>query len=307
MTKEFFSQTHVASNDMPTLDSITELQKGDITKLTVDAIVNAANTSLLGGGGVDGAIHRAGGQAILDDCRKIIAKQGGCKVGQAVITTAGNLPSKFVIHTVGPVWNGGQKDEREKLADCYKNSLQLAVDNGCKTIAFPNISTGIYRFPKDEAARIAVDTVLDFVRSTDKIEKIIFICFDDDNYDYIKRQLNFKVFTVPSKLFAGNELLGTINIGLEDDGQGVLSGQLEPTENYNQYRNFLRNIFLADTKDSLMRINNFTKENKFKVVANDGTEFKDPIAGLLIYDFANEPINVELCGIDNDIWKHYFN
>ena len=148
MTKEVFSQTPVASNAMPTLDSIIELQKGDITKLTVDAIVNAANTSLLGGGGVDGAIHRAGGQAILDDCRKIIAKQGGCKVGQAVITIAGNLPSKFVIHTVGPVWNGGQKDEREKLADCYKNSLQLAVDNGCKTIAFPNISTGIYRFQK---------------------------------------------------------------------------------------------------------------------------------------------------------------
>ncbi len=103
---------------MTTLHSIVELQKGDITKVTVDAIVNAANTSLLGGGGVDGAIHKAGGQAILDDCRKIIAKQGGCKVGQAVITTAGNLPSKFVIHTVGPVWNGGQKNESEKLADC---------------------------------------------------------------------------------------------------------------------------------------------------------------------------------------------
>jgi O-acetyl-ADP-ribose deacetylase len=163
---------------MTTLHSIIELQKSDITKVTVDAIVNAANTSLLGGGGVDGAIHRAGGQAILDDCRKIIAKQGGCKVGQAVITTAGNLPSKFVIHTVGPVWNGGQKNEREKLADCYKNSLQLAIDKGCKTIAFPNISTGIYKFPKDEAARIAVDTVLNFVHSTDKFEKVFFICFD---------------------------------------------------------------------------------------------------------------------------------
>lgn len=173
---------------MTTLHSIIELQKGDITKVTVDAIVNAANTSLLGGGGVDGAIHRAGGQAILDDCRKIIAKQGGCKVGQAVITKAGNLPSKFVIHTVGPVWNDGQKNERGKLADCYRNSLQLAVANSCKTIVFPNISTGIYKFPKDEAARIAVDTVLDFISSTDKIEKIILICFDNDNFDYIKRQ-----------------------------------------------------------------------------------------------------------------------
>jgi O-acetyl-ADP-ribose deacetylase len=292
---------------MTTPHSIIELQKGDITKVTVDAIVNAANSSLLGGGGVDGAIHKAGGQAILDDCRKIIAKQGGCKVGQAVITTAGNLPSKFVIHTVGPVWNGGQKDERKKLADCYRNSLQLAADNNCKTIAFPNISTGIYKFPKDEAARIAVDTVLDFFHSTDKIEKLIFICFDDGNFGYIKRQLNFKVFTVPSKLFADNELIGTVNIGLEDDGQGVLSGLLKPTENYNKYRNFFRDASLANTTDSLIRINNFTNEHKFKVVADDGTEFKNPTAGLLIYDFENEPINVELCGIDSDIWKRYFN
>src|SRR6187455_3026104 len=109
-----------------------ELLQGDITKLSIDAIVNAANTSLLGGGGVDGAIHRAGGKAILDDCRKIIARQGGCNVSAAVITTAGNLNARFVIHTVGPVWNGGQKNEREKLADCYSNSLQLAIDNGCK-------------------------------------------------------------------------------------------------------------------------------------------------------------------------------
>lgn len=175
------------------LNSIIELQKGDITKVTVDAIVNAANTSLLGGGGVDGAIHRAGGQAILNDCRKIIAKQGNCKVGQAVITTAGNMPSKFVIHTVGPVWNGGQRNEREKLADCYRNSLQLAIDNNCKTVAFPNISTGIYKFPKDEAARIAVDTVWDFINSSNKIEKIIFICFDDDNFHRVEQQLNSKI------------------------------------------------------------------------------------------------------------------
>lgn len=285
---------------------IIEVQKGDITKVKVDAIVNAANTSLLGGGGVDGAIHRAGGQAILDDCRKIIAKQGGCKVRQAVITTAGNLPSKFVIHTVGPVWNGGQNDEEEKLADCYKNSLQLAVDNDCKTIAFPNISTGIYKFPKDKAARIAVDAVVNFLHSNDGIEKVVFTCFDDGNYDYIKRYLNFKVFTIPSKLFADNELLGTLNIGLEDDGHGVLSGQLIPTENYSKYRNFFRNVLLANTTDSLICINNFTNTNKFKVVTDNGTEFKNPVGGLLVYDFEDEPISVELCGVDYDIWKKYF-
>src|SRR6185312_8502047 len=119
-----------------------EIVKGDITKIKVDAIVNAANNSLLGGGGVDGAIHRAGGPAILDECRKIVAKQGGCKTGEAVITNAGNLPAKFVIHTVGPVWNGGTKNEEIKLSNCYKTSLLLALDNDCKTIAFPNISTG---------------------------------------------------------------------------------------------------------------------------------------------------------------------
>jgi O-acetyl-ADP-ribose deacetylase (regulator of RNase III) len=160
-----------------------ELIKGDITKIKTDAIVNAANSSLLGGGGVDGAIHRAGGPAILEECRKIVARQGGCKTGQAVITTAGNLPAKFVIHTVGPVWNGGNYDEVQKLADCYKNSLQIAVDNDCKTIAFPNISTGIYRFPKKEAAGIAVDTVIKFLSQTDAIEKVIFVCFDDENYE----------------------------------------------------------------------------------------------------------------------------
>jgi O-acetyl-ADP-ribose deacetylase (regulator of RNase III) len=160
-----------------------ELIKGDITKLKVDAIVNAANTSLLGGGGVDGAIHRAGGKEILEACRKIVAKQGGCKTGQAVITTAGNLPAKFVIHTVGPVWNNGRYQEEEKLADCYKNSLKLAVENNCRTIAFPNISTGVYRFPKDEAARIAISTVLDFLPQTDIIEKVIFVCFDEENYE----------------------------------------------------------------------------------------------------------------------------
>jgi len=165
------------------------LIQGDITQVAVDCIVNAANSSLLGGGGVDGAIHRAGGPAILDDCRKIIARQGGCKVGQAVITTAGNLPSKFVIHTVGPVWNGGHKGEPEKLADCYRNSLQLAVDNQCKTIAFPNISTGIYNYPKDQAAKIAVDTILDFLSASDGIEQVTLVCFDEENFRLTQEKL----------------------------------------------------------------------------------------------------------------------
>src|SRR5690606_13829294 len=135
-----------------------KLIKGDITTLKVDAIVNAANTSLLGGGGVDGAIHRAGGLAILDDCKRIRAKQGGCNVGEAVITTAGNLPAKYVIHTVGPVWNGGKSNEEHLLSSAYRNSLTLAFEYRIRSIAFPNISTGIYRFPKDRAAEIAIYT-----------------------------------------------------------------------------------------------------------------------------------------------------
>ncbi|MFN2439412.1 MAG: O-acetyl-ADP-ribose deacetylase [Chitinophagaceae bacterium] len=166
-----------------------EILKGDITKLTVDAIVNAANSSLLGGGGVDGAIHRAGRPAILEDCKKIIARQGGCKTGEAVITTAGNLKSKFVIHTVGPVWTGGQKNEAQKLANCYKNSLQLAIDNDCKTIAFPCISTGVYNYPVNEAASVAVSTVSKFLSDCDKIEKVIFVCFDGENFFAIKSEL----------------------------------------------------------------------------------------------------------------------
>ncbi len=163
--------------------------KADITTVQVDAIVNAANTSLLGGGGVDGAIHRAGGPAILEDCRKIVARQGGCKTGDAVITTAGNLPADFVIHTVGPVWNGGHMGEREKLASCYKNSLQLAIENNCRSIAFPNISTGIYRFPKPEAAFIAISTVARFPIEPNVIELVQFVCFDQENYDLIEAEL----------------------------------------------------------------------------------------------------------------------
>lgn len=165
-----------------------ELLKADITEIHVDAIVNAANTSLLGGGGVDGAIHRKGGKAILDECIQIRNKQGGCKVGEAVITTAGNLPSNYVIHTVGPVWNGDKDEKSKLLSDCYQNSLELAVQNKIKTIAFPGISTGIYRFPKDKAAEIAIKSVKDFDKISE-IGKVIFVCFDDESYEIYRRLL----------------------------------------------------------------------------------------------------------------------
>lgn len=159
-----------------------ELIQGDITKIQADAIVNAANTSLLGGGGVDGAIHRAGGSAILEGCRKIRARQGGCLVGEAVITTAGNLPAKYVIHTVGPVWNGGNSNEEQLLRNAYHNSLLLAVEHKLETVAFPNISTGIYHFPKPLAAEIAVTTAKEFMRTDKGIKKVLFVCFDEENY-----------------------------------------------------------------------------------------------------------------------------
>jgi O-acetyl-ADP-ribose deacetylase (regulator of RNase III) len=166
-----------------------EVIKGDITKIKVDAIVNAANSSLMGGGGVDGAIHRAGGVSILEACKKIVAKQGGCKTGEAVITTAGNLPAKYVIHTVGPVWNGGNNNERKKLANCYLNSLQLAVEHNCKTIAFPNISTGVYRFPKEEAAKISVASIQQFLSQNQSIEKVVIVCFDDENLRHVLNRI----------------------------------------------------------------------------------------------------------------------
>ena len=167
-----------------------ELIKGDITKVKADAIVNAANTSLLGGGGVDGAIHRAGGSAILEECQQIRNKQGGCKVGEAVITTAGKLPAKFVIHTVGPVWNNGKSNEEQLLQSAYSNSIKVAVQNKVATIAFPNISTGIYHFPKDKAAQIAIDTVKAFPGIENSIEKVIFVCYDDENYNLYEEILN---------------------------------------------------------------------------------------------------------------------
>ncbi|HLS30695.1 MAG TPA: O-acetyl-ADP-ribose deacetylase [Flavobacteriaceae bacterium] len=156
-----------------------ELIKGDITKIETDVIVNAANSSLMGGGGVDGAIHRSGGSAILEECKKIIDEQGELPTGEAVITGAGKLPSDYVIHTVGPVWKDGSKNEAELLNNCYKNSLKLAEENNAKSIAFPNISTGVYGFPKKKAAEIAVKTVKDYKGS---IEKCVFVCFDDENY-----------------------------------------------------------------------------------------------------------------------------
>jgi O-acetyl-ADP-ribose deacetylase (regulator of RNase III) len=169
-----------------------EIIQADITTMEVDAIVNAANKSLLGGGGVDGAIHRKGGKAILEDCMAIRARQGVCKIGEAVLTTGGNLPAKYVIHTVGPIWNSGKKKEAELLANCYINSLNIAHEQAFKTIAFPNISTGIYHFPKDLAAEIAIKTVQDYP-FFDTFEKVIFVCFDAENleiYEQIIQNIN---------------------------------------------------------------------------------------------------------------------
>lgn len=160
--------------------TVIKTVRGDITKITdVQAIVNAANSSLLGGGGVDGAIHRAAGLGLLDECRLL----GGCKTGQAKITKAYNLPCEYVIHTVGPVWNGGELNEAELLANCYYNSLMLAVEKRIRTIAFPSISTGIYHFPVQLAARIAVSTATRFVEeNAGKIDMIEWVLFDDNTY-----------------------------------------------------------------------------------------------------------------------------
>jgi O-acetyl-ADP-ribose deacetylase len=163
-----------------------ELFKGDITTLKVDAIVNAANSGLLGGGGVDGAIHRAAGKELLAECRTL----NGCKTGDAKITKGYNLPANFVIHTVGPVWNGGKSGEPEKLASCYRRSLEVALDNGVKTIAFPNISTGVYGYPKFDAAKIAELTVISFLKKNDVIKKVIFCVFDNENFEIYRELLN---------------------------------------------------------------------------------------------------------------------
>ena len=162
-----------------------QILKGDITKLKVDAIVNAANTTLLGGGGVDGAIHRAAGKELLEECKTLY----GCKTGEAKITKGYKLPAKNVIHTVGPVWNGGKNNEDELLASCYRNSLKLAVENGIKSIAFPAISTGVYKFPLDRATKIAIDEVTKFLNDNDEIEKVIFVAFDDSTYNCYKEKV----------------------------------------------------------------------------------------------------------------------
>jgi O-acetyl-ADP-ribose deacetylase (regulator of RNase III) len=155
---------------------------GDITSVSVDAIVNAAKPSLLGGSGVDGAIHRIGGPQILEDCLVIHNRQGGCKIGEAVITRAGNLPAKFVIHAVGPVWVNGNNNEDALLTSAYHFSLQIAAHNSIKRISFPNISTGRYHFPKERAAHIAISTVQAFLENDSRIQEVIFVCFDAENY-----------------------------------------------------------------------------------------------------------------------------
>lgn len=165
-----------------------ELIQGDITKIEADAIVNAANTTLLGGGGVDGAIHRAAGPQLLDACRKL----NGCPTGQAKITPGFLLPAKYVIHTVGPVWHGGDKGEAELLASCYVNSLNIASERKIKTIAFPNISTGVYRFPKQQAAEIALKTVTRFLEDHAFPNKVFFVIFDHENLEIYKQLMTEK-------------------------------------------------------------------------------------------------------------------
>jgi O-acetyl-ADP-ribose deacetylase (regulator of RNase III) len=167
-----------------------KLIKGDITKLEVDAIVNAANSSLMGGGGVDGAIHRAAGPSLHEECKEIIKKIGKLPTGEAVITGAGNLKCKYVIHTVGPIWQGGNFDEEKLLRNAYVNSLKIAKDKGIRSIAFPNISTGVYGFPKDLASDIAISAVREFLEKNPEIQQVIFVCFDEENYEIYKKKLH---------------------------------------------------------------------------------------------------------------------
>ncbi|MDW7694375.1 O-acetyl-ADP-ribose deacetylase [Flammeovirgaceae bacterium SG7u.111] len=167
------------------MNSKINLVQGDLTKQTTDAIVNAANSSLLGGGGVDGAIHRAAGGELLEECRLL----NGCPTGEAKITKGYNLPAKHVIHTVGPVWKGGERNEPALLEAAYRNSLQLAEENGLSSIAFPNISTGIYHFPKHLAAQIAMKTVVTFLETSKHIQQVVFVCFDNENYSLYQKAL----------------------------------------------------------------------------------------------------------------------
>ena len=158
------------------------LLQGDITRQSTDAIVNAANSGMMGGGGVDGAIHRAGGPAILEDCKQIISQQGSLPTGEAVITTGGNLQAKYVVHTVGPVWHGGHGSEPELLASAYRQSLRISVENGLKSISFPSISTGAYGYPLKLAAPIALETIIDFLNRDESIKEVVFVLFEDKTY-----------------------------------------------------------------------------------------------------------------------------
>lgn len=162
-----------------------EIIQGDITKQAVDAIVNAANCSLLGGGGVDGAIHRAAGPELLNECRTL----HGCKTGEAKITGGYRLPAKYVIHTPGPIWHGGNSGEAELLASCYRSCLTLASENGCKTVDFPSISTGVYHFPLEKASEIAIGTIRDFLNGHSEIERVRMVCFDHRTYEYYQSAL----------------------------------------------------------------------------------------------------------------------
>ncbi|MGF7108988.1 O-acetyl-ADP-ribose deacetylase [Treponema pedis] len=165
--------------------------RGDITKLNVDAIVNAANTTLLGGGGVDGAIHKAAGEKLLEECKKL----NGCKTGEAKITLGYNLPARFVIHTPGPVYQDGKCGEAELLANSYRNSLQLAFENNCSSVAFPCISAGVYGYPKKEAAKIALKTILEFLQSKNDCMEVFLVCFDTTHEDIYKELLAKKQVT----------------------------------------------------------------------------------------------------------------
>lgn len=162
-----------------------EIISGDISKSKVDAIVNAANTSLLGGGGVDGAIHRAAGPELLEECRTL----GGCNTGEAKITKGYKLPAKFVIHTPGPVWHGGGRNEEALLRSSYRSSLELARDNGCKSVDFPSISTGVYSFPLELASKYAVDEILKFLSNNELPERVRMVCFDKNTHKYYENAL----------------------------------------------------------------------------------------------------------------------